>query len=228
MDRHHITHYSTIWHIYTLEQEKRGRCPSDDKRDLLAEFPDGLPNLNTHAYGHYSLAAKKQLVADMTEQARSKMVIEQRQPPPDTNQVEEPYHTTLEVVKRELRFKRNHERVVRTVAKQARRDSTGEEIKGYEYEQVPEGDENGELNDAQLRQAERATANPPGAAIWIGDAIERICARENLQMPGSPFKLMPPPSLQRAGNSYNGLMPQFASRIGLLRFIEFYRHSALT
>ena len=172
--------------IYTLQQEKRGLCPYDDKRYLLADLPDGSPNPNTHAYGHYSLAAEEQLVADMPEQAGSEMVIEQRQPRPDTNPVDEPYHTTLEVVKRELRFKRNHERVVRTVAKRARRDSNGEEIGGDEYDQVPEGDENGELNDAQLRQAERAAANRPGAAIRIGDAIERICARDNLHMPDSP------------------------------------------
>ena len=147
-------------------------------------------------------------MADMPEQAGADMVIEQLLPRPDTNQVDEPNHTTLEVVKRELRFKRNHERVVRTVAKPAKRDSTGEEIGSDEYEQVPEGDENGELNDAQLRQAERVTANRPGAAIRIGDAIERICARENLQIPDSPPKRMPPPSPQRAGKSYNGLMFQ--------------------
>ena len=105
-----------------------------------------------------------------------------------------------------MRFKRNHERVVITVAKRARRDSTGEEIGGDEHEQVPEGDENGELNDAQLRQAEQATANRPGAAIRIGDAIERICARDNLQIPDSPPKRMRLPSPQRAGKSYNELM----------------------
>ena len=190
------------------EQERRGLCPYDDKRYLLADLQDGSPNPNTHAYGHYSLAAEEKLVADIPEQAGSEMVIEQRQPRPDTNQVDEPYHTTLEVVKRELRFKRNHERVVRTVATRTPRDSTGEEIEGDEYEQVPEGDENGELNDAQLRQAERATANRPGAAIWIGDVIERIFARDNLQMPDSPPKRMRPPSPQRAGKSYNGLMPK--------------------
>ena len=83
-------------------------------------------------------------------------------------------------MKRKLQFKRNHEQVVRTVAKRARRDTTGEEIKGDEYEHVPEGNENNELNDDQLRQAERATTNRPGAAIRIEDAIEQICARENL------------------------------------------------
>ena len=72
---------------------------------------------------------------------------------------------------------------------------------------MPEGDENGYLNGVQLWQAKRAAADRPGAAIRIGDAIERICARENLQMPDSPPKRMPPPSPQRAGESYNGLMP---------------------
>ena len=107
-----------------------------------------------------------------------------------------------------MRFKRNHEQVFKTVAKRARRDSTGEEIGGDEYEQVPEKNENGELNDAQHRQAQRATVDRPGAAIRIKDAIERICARENLQMPDSPPKRMPQTSPQRAGKSYNGLMPQ--------------------
>ena len=97
---------------------------------LLANLPDGSPNPDTHASGHYLLAAEEQLVTDMPEQAGSDMIIEQRQPRPDTNQVDEPYYTTLEVVKRELRFKRNHERVVKTVAKRARRDSNGEEIGG--------------------------------------------------------------------------------------------------
>ena len=144
----------------------------------------------------------------MPDQAESEKVIEQRQPRPDTNQVDEPYYTTLEVVKRKLRFKRNHERVVKTVAKRARCDSTGEEIWGDEYEQLPEGDENGELNDAQLRQAERATANRLEAAIRIRDAIEQICARNNLQIPYSPPNRMQLPRPQRAGKSYNGLMPK--------------------
>ena len=145
-------------------------------------------------------------MADIPEQAGSEMVIEQRQPRPDTDHVDEPYHTTLDVVKREFRFKRNHERVVRTVAKRARCDSNGEEIGKDEYEQVPEGDENGELNDAQLRQAERAVAERPGAAIRIGNAIERICASENLQIADSPPKRMPTPSPQRSSKSYYKLM----------------------
>ena len=70
-----------------------------------------------------------------------------------------------------------------------------------------DGDENGELDGAQLRQAKRAAAARPGAATRIGDVIYQICARNNFRMPDLPSKRMPPPSLQRAGKSYNGLMP---------------------
>ena len=50
-----------------MEQEKRGLCPYDDKRYLLADLADGRPNPNTHAYGHYDLAAEEHLVADQPE-----------------------------------------------------------------------------------------------------------------------------------------------------------------
>ena len=73
---------------------------------------------------------------------------------------------------------------------------------------MPEGDENSELKDAQFRQAERATADCPGAAIRFGDAIEQICTRENLQILDSPFNRMPPSSLQRADKSFNKFMFQ--------------------
>ena len=53
--------------VYTMEQEKRGLCPYDDKRYLLADMPDGRPNSNTHAYGHCDLAAEDHLVADQPE-----------------------------------------------------------------------------------------------------------------------------------------------------------------
>ena len=53
--------------VYTMEQEKRGLCPYDDKRYLLADLPDGRLNPNTHAYGHRDLAADEHLVADQPE-----------------------------------------------------------------------------------------------------------------------------------------------------------------
>ena len=62
------------------------------------------------------------------------MVIEQRLPYPDIYRFDTPYQKTLEVVTREFRFKRNYKRVVKTVAKQAPRDSNGKEIKGDKHE----------------------------------------------------------------------------------------------
>ena len=50
-----------------MEQEKRGLCPYNDKRYLLADLPDGRPNPNTHAYCHRDLAAEEHLVANQPE-----------------------------------------------------------------------------------------------------------------------------------------------------------------
>ena len=50
-----------------MEQERRGLCPYDDKRYLLADLPDGRSNPNTDAYGHCDLAAEEHLVADQPE-----------------------------------------------------------------------------------------------------------------------------------------------------------------
>ena len=145
---------------------------------------------------------------EMPEQSGIKRVVKQQQPRQEPEPDPEPYNTSLLTVNSELRFKRQHDLVAKTLAKRGRRDSNGEEIGGDEFGQVPDGDENGELGGAQLRQAERAAAPRPGAATRIGDVIERICARDNLRINDSPPKRMPPPSPQRAGKSYNGLMPQ--------------------
>ena len=61
-----IAHWSICFvdQVYTIQQEKRGLCPYDDKRYLLADLPDGRPNPNTHVYGHRDLAAEEHLVAD--------------------------------------------------------------------------------------------------------------------------------------------------------------------
>ena len=55
-------HLTIRFQVYTMEQEKRGLCPYDDKRYLLADMPDSRPNPNTHAYGHCDLAAEEHLV----------------------------------------------------------------------------------------------------------------------------------------------------------------------
>ena len=50
-----------------MKQEKRGFCPCDDKRYLLADLRDGCYNPNTYAYGHGDLAAEEHLVAHHPE-----------------------------------------------------------------------------------------------------------------------------------------------------------------
>ena len=60
-------HLTIGFQVYTMEEEKRGLCPFDDKRYLFADLLDGRPNPNTHAYGHRDLAAEKHLVADQPE-----------------------------------------------------------------------------------------------------------------------------------------------------------------
>ena len=60
-------HLTICFQVYTMEQEKRGLCPYDNKRYLLADLPDGRPNPSIHAYGHRDLAAQEHLVADQSE-----------------------------------------------------------------------------------------------------------------------------------------------------------------
>ena len=67
-----------------MEQEKRGLCPYDDKRYLLADLPESRPNLNTHAYGHRDLAAEEHLVADQPEPG-AKLII--RHPRSDSPEI---------------------------------------------------------------------------------------------------------------------------------------------
>ena len=64
-----------------MEQDKRGLCPYDDKRYLLADLPNGTPNPNTHAYGHHELATEAHVEMDMPERSGTELIIEQRQPP---------------------------------------------------------------------------------------------------------------------------------------------------
>ena len=50
--------------------------------------------------------------------------------------------------------------------------------------------------------AERVAATRPNGAIQMGDVIERIIARDNLERPVSPpARMLEPPKQQRAGPS---------------------------
>ena len=63
--------------------------------------------------------------------------------------------------------------------------------------------------------AERVAAARPGGAIRIGEVIERIIARDNLERPVSPpARMLALPTQQRAGpNGVNAHLPQFRRRV---------------
>ena len=48
---------SKLQTIYTMDAQKRGLFLYDDKSILLADLPNGLPNSDTQAFGHYLLEA---------------------------------------------------------------------------------------------------------------------------------------------------------------------------
>ena len=81
--------------------------------------------------------------------------------------------------------------------------------------ELPDGDADGELHGDQLLMAERVAAARPGGAIRMGEVIERIIARDNLEGPNSPPARMPaPPPLQCAVPSgLNAQLPPFRRRV---------------
>ena len=68
--------------------------------------------------------------------------------------------------------------------------------------ELPYGDADGELHGDQLLIPERVAAARYGGAIRMGDVIERIFARDNLERPvSSPARMLVPPTQQLAGAS---------------------------
>ena len=69
-------------------------------------------------------------------------------------------------------------------------------------EELPDYDADGELHGDQLLVAEREAVARPGGAIRMGNVIERIIARDNLDRPVSPpDRMLAPHTQQRAGPS---------------------------
>ena len=82
-------------------------------------------------------------------------------------------------------------------------------------DELPDGDADGVLHGDQLLMAERVAAARPGGVIRMGEVIERIIARYNLERPNSPPARMPaPPPLKRTGPSgQNAHLPPFRRRV---------------
>ena len=82
-------------------------------------------------------------------------------------------------------------------------------------EELPYGNADGELRGDQLLMAERVAAARPGGAIRMGNVIERIIARDNLERPVSPpARMLAPLTQQRAGPSgLNAHLPPFRCRV---------------
>ena len=132
--------------MYSLEQEKRGLCPYDDKRYLLANMPDGSPNPNTHAYGHKDLATEERFIADMPEAPGTDLIIEHR----------------------ERRFIKNHERVIKKLQAMPQAERVEDQPEDVEME-FP-----GNLD--QWEQAASEAAARPGVVGRITDVIDRLIA----------------------------------------------------
>ena len=132
--------------MYSFELEKRGLCPYDDKRYLLANLPDGSPNPNTHAYGHKDLVREERLVADMPATPGTDLIIEHQ----------------------ERRFIQSQKRVVKKLRAML-------QAEGAEAEQEPKGLEL-EIRDNldEWEQVAREEAARPGIAGRITDVIDRL------------------------------------------------------
>ena len=132
--------------MYSLEQEKRGLCPYDDERYLLANLFDGSPNPNTHAYGHKDLAMEEQFVSDMPAAPGTDLII----------------------VHQERRFIRNHERVINKLRFMLQAEGAEEQPEELEMK-IPD-------NQDEWDQAAREAAARPGVAGRIIDVIDRLVA----------------------------------------------------
>ena len=101
------------------------------------------------------------------------------------------------------------ERVKRRLGRVTRRLKLAGAIKMEE--ELQDGDAEGELHGYQLLMAERVTAARPGCTIRMGEGIERIISRDNLERPVSPpARMLAPPTPERAGPSgLNAHLPPF-------------------
>ena len=155
---------SKLHRVYTLEVQKRGLHPYDDKRYLLENLADGSLNPFTYAYGHYAIPIANTVI-DQTD-AGTGLVVSVRPPRESIDKC------------KDKRYKKKNKQVQKKLAtlEMAANESD------WEYEgddQMPDGDAQGELHGAALDQAERAAADRPGLAVRMGEVIERLMTRAN-------------------------------------------------
>ena len=152
--------------VYTLEVQKRGLHPYDDKRYLLENLADGSPNPFTYAYGHYAIPVANTVI-DQPD-AGTGLVVSVRPP-----------RESLDKCK-DKRYKRKNKQVQKKLAGlEMAADESDWEYDGEN--RMPDGDAHGELHGAELAQAERAAAARPGLAVRMGDVIERLMRRANAE-----------------------------------------------
>ena len=159
--------------MYSLEQKKRGLCPYDDKRYLLADLPDGSPNPYTHAYGHKDLADEEEFEADMPDAPGSDLIIEHR----------------------ERRFFQKHARVAKKLSALPGHHGDQETDSAEEEEEIP-GDV--ALSTGDWDKAAKVAAARPGVPGRIEDVLQRLFAAGR---PVSPPPQPPVFDAQRAGPS---------------------------
>ena len=161
---------SKLHRVYTLEVQKRGLHPYDDKRYLLANLADGSPNPYTHAYGHYAIPVAATVLEE--REAGAGLVVSVRPPRESIDKC------------KDKRYKKKNKQVQKKLAElqMAENESDWE----YEGDEVPDGDAHGELHGEALHQAERAAAARPGLAVRMGDVIERLMANATSQSRDPP------------------------------------------
>ena len=69
---------SKLHGLYSIAVEKRGLIAYDDKRLILENLPNGQPNPDTHAFGHYSLNTDIEVVEEGEAEAGADLHIEER------------------------------------------------------------------------------------------------------------------------------------------------------
>jgi len=156
--------------VYTLEVQKRGLHPYDDKRYLLDNLEDGSPN----PYTARLLTLRHPVAATVLEkrEADAGLVVSARPPRESIDKC------------KDKRYKRRTNRLQQRLAElqMAENESDWE----YDGDSMPDGDAQGELHGEALKQAERAAAARPGLAVRMGDVIERLTANATSQSRDQP------------------------------------------